>query len=217
MIKLVIFDMDGTLLNTLDDLANSTNQTLHRFGFPEHPIDAYRYFVGDGIRKLVERALPSDKRDEETIELIYNAFMPYYDKHKEEKTGPYPGIISLLKQLVEHGILLAVASNKIEELMPSLMEHFFPSIPFAAVKGSLPGRATKPDPAIVEDILKETGVEKEETLYVGDTAVDMKTATAAGLFKIGVLWGFRTFEELQQAGADAIISDPSEILGFIEL
>ncbi|MDL2230973.1 HAD family hydrolase [Bacteroidales bacterium OttesenSCG-928-L19] len=215
MIKLVIFDMDGTLLDTLQDLADSTNYVLRQHGYPEHPQEAYRYFVGNGSRILIERALPPEARNTETIEALHNEYIPYYEAHKEAHTAPYPGIIPLLQELKKRGILIAIASNKIEETMYPLTEYYFPNISFAAVMGSLAGRPIKPNPAMVEAILEKTGIAKSETLYVGDTGVDMQTAANAGLFKVGVLWGFRTLEELQQAGADAIIAEPMELLNLL--
>ena len=217
MTRLVIFDMDGTLLDTLQDLADCTNYLLRQHGFPEHPVDAYRYFVGNGNRKLIERAIPESERSIEKIESFFQEFLPYYEIHKEDKTRPYPGIVELLEELQNQNVKMAIASNKIQEAMLPLAQHYFPDIHFDAVLGNRQGIAPKPDPAIVEDILQITGVSKEETLYVGDTAVDMQTAFAAGVRKVGVLWGFRTLEELQEAGADIIVEKPEEILQILHL
>lgn len=213
--ELVIFDMDGTLLDTLQDLADCTNYLLKQHNYPEHPLDAYRYFVGNGIRKLIERAIPETERTSEKIDALFAEFMPYYEIHKADKTRPYPGIMELLKTLQERGIKLAIASNKAQEAMLPLTDFYFPGISFEAVLGNRVGIPPKPDPTIVEDILKMTNTAKANTLYVGDTAVDMQTASAAGLTKIGVLWGFRTLEELQQANADFIIKEPLEIVSLL--
>lgn len=214
--RLIIFDMDGTLLDTLQDLADCTNYILDKNGYPTHPLDAYRYFVGNGIRVLIERALPEQDRNEQRIEEVFQEFIPYYEKHKEDMTKPYDGIIPLLEELGKRGVLLSIASNKVQQAMDPLVAHYFPGIHFAAVLGNRNGIPPKPDPTIVEDILKITGVSKIETLYIGDTAVDMKTAAAAGIYKIGVLWGFRNREELEQAGADAIVAHPDEILHYLK-
>lgn len=215
MKKLVIFDMDGTLLDTLQDLANATNHLLRSQGYPEHPLDAYRYFVGNGIRKLIERAIPEEERVDHKIETLFQTFMSYYELHKADLTCPYPGIIDLLKELQKRGVKMAIASNKVQEAMDPLVQHYFPGIRFEMVLGNRPGIAPKPDPAIVEDILKKSGVKKQDVLYVGDTAVDMQTAAAAGVKKIGALWGFRTKEELEEAGADILVSNPLEILDYL--
>lgn len=215
MKKLIIFDMDGTILDTLRDLADCTNYILRRNGYPEHPPDAYRYFVGNGIPKLIERAIPEKERQPEIIDKIYREFVPYYELHKEDFTKPYPGIPELMRQLQDLHIHMAIASNKIQQAMGPLVERYFAGIRFSAVLGNRPGIPPKPDPAIVEEILTSTAIRKEDTLYVGDTAVDMQTAENAGLTKIGVLWGFRNREELEKANADFIVEKPEEILHYI--
>jgi phosphoglycolate phosphatase len=222
MVKLVIFDLDGTLLNTLDDLADCTNHVLQKNVFPTHEIDAFRYFVGNGVVKLLERALPKDV-SETTFFKIHNDFMRHYEKHKEDKTAPYDGIVVTLEKLQKKGVLLAVATNKPHELLPDLMQRFFPAIKWAAVFGSRKNVPVKPNPQIVYDILDNIQTNCRDAarhvpidiLYVGDTAVDMETAKNAGLTKVGALWGFRTKEELQQAHADYIIENPLEILRLI--
>lgn len=217
MIKLVIFDLDGTLLNTLQDLADCTNYILRKRNYPEHPLDSFRYFVGDGIRKLIERAIPENERFSENIDNIMADFLSYYHLHHADKTAPYQGIIPVLSELNRKNILIAVASNKAHELMAPIMEHYFPKIRFAAAIGNRKGIPTKPDPAIVKGILQLTNISEIETLYFGDTSVDMKTAAAAGIRKIGVLWGFRDSEELISAGADQLITKPEEITKIIDL
>ena len=220
MIKLIIFDLDGTLLNTLDDLADCTNYVLKKNGYPTHEIDAYKYFVGNGVEMLLRRALPKDA-PETTYSKTHNEFMQYYEIHKADKTAPYTGIIETLEKLQEKEIFLAVATNKPHELLPDLMHYYFPTIKWAAVYGNRKDVPIKPHPQIVYDILQNIQncgdkanpipIKKHEILYVGDTTVDMETAQKAGIKKVGVLWGFRTKEELKQAGADYIIEKPQEL------
>jgi phosphoglycolate phosphatase len=212
MIKLVIFDLDGTLLNSLEDLADSCNYLLRKYGFPEHPLDSYRYFVGDGIRKLVERVLPEEKRQKAFIEQFFQEMVAYYDIHKEDKTMPYPGIVETLETLQKQGIMLGVASNKINKAMMPLMEHYFPTIRFTCVLGQREGIPVKPNPQIVFDIMKIAEVAAEETLYVGDTDVDMDTAHGAGLKAVGALWGYRDRQELAEHHAEYIIAKPVELV-----
>lgn len=212
MIKLVIFDLDGTLLNSLADLADSCNFLLRKYGFPEHPLDSYRYFVGDGIRKLVERVLPEDRRQKDFIEQFFQEMVAYYDLHKADKTVPYPGIVEAMEAMQRQGIMLGVASNKVNKAMMPLMEHYFPTINFTAVLGQREGIPVKPHPQIVFDILKTADVKPEEALYVGDTGVDMDTAHGAGLKAVGVLWGYRDRQELTEHGAEYIIAQPTELV-----
>lgn len=215
MIKLVIFDLDGTLLYTLEDLADSCNYLLRKHQLPEHPLDSFRYFVGNGIKKLVERALPEEKRTETFIESFFQEMIAYYDLHKEDKTRPYPQIVETLEALQQRGIMLGVASNKVNQAMAPLMAHYFPSIRFASVLGQREGIPIKPNPQIVFDIMEATGVTQEETLYVGDTGVDMDTAHGANVPAVGVLWGFRDRKELKEHQAEFIIENPEELLGLV--
>jgi len=218
MIKLVIFDLDGTLLNTLEDIADCTNYVLQKNGFPTHEVEAYKYFVGNGVVKLLERALPKDIQ-ESTFAEIHNDFLHHYEIHKEDKTKPYAGMVETLEKLQERGIMLAVATNKPHELLPALMQRFFPTIKWAAIFGNRKGVPVKPNPQIIYDIIDTVNgrdamhcVSTNEILYVGDTAVDMETAHNAGITKkVGALWGFRTKEELEQAHAGYIIEHPLEL------
>jgi len=220
MIKLVIFDLDGTLLNTIDDLADCTNHVLQKNGFPTHDVDAYKYFVGNGVAILLRRALPKETTEAAFIK-VFNDFMSYYEIHKADKTAPYTGMIETLEKLQEKGILLAIATNKPHELLPDLMVHYFPTIKWAAVFGNRKDVPIKPHPQIVDDILTlcrgkaRLTPTNTDVLYVGDTAVDMETAQNAGITKVGVLWGFRTKEELEQAHADYIIEHPQELISLI--
>lgn len=217
MVKLVIFDMDGTLLNTLDDLADSCNHILQQYGYPTYPVEAYKYFVGNGIRKLIERTVPEDVlQNPELLHAIESDFLAYYTLHKVDKTAPYKGMVSVLNQLQSKNIQIAVASNKIHREITPLLDYFFPSIKFAAAIGQKPGIPTKPNPDVVYEILSQTQIKKEDTLYLGDTAVDMKTGKRAGIYTIGVLWGFRTEKELLDNGADELIHEPEDLLPLID-
>lgn len=213
---LVIFDLDGTLLNTVADLAASTNHALEHCGFPTHPVEDYNYFVGNGINKLFERALPEKARTQENILRIRAEFLPYYNLHKADLTKPYPGITELLDTLQQKGIKTAVASNKYQEGTAALMAYYFPEIHFAAVFGQREGIPVKPDPQIVHDIFTQTGYDRQETLYVGDSAVDMQTAHNSGVISIGVTWGFRPRMELEAEQPDYIVNTVRELSEIIE-
>lgn len=206
---LAIFDLDGTLLNSLEDLCSSTNHVLSKYGYPEHPLEAYKMFVGNGIRKLAERALPEYARREDIIGPFYEELLAYYSEHKMDTTRPYDGIVESLEYLQSMGVRLGVASNKAHAAMAPLMEHYFPTIRFVAALGNKPGAAPKPDPSIVLEIIEMAGETAETTLYFGDSGVDMQTALNAGLRKVGVLWGFRSREELVSAGADILMEVPN--------
>lgn len=210
--KLVIFDLDGTLLNSIDDLAASTNHALQLHGYPQHERAAYRYFVGNGVRKLIERALPEDARQADNINRLLQAFLAYYQTHKTVYTRPYQGIPETLAQLHAAGIQLAVASNKYHQGTLELIHHYFGEKLFSIVLGQREGIPVKPDPAIVHDILTQTALPANRTLYVGDSGVDMQTAINSRLTSIGVTWGFRPRTELEANSADYIINSPSELL-----
>ena len=210
--QLVIFDLDGTLLDTVADLANATNQALAKCGYPTHPTEAYYRFVGNGINKLFARALPEEARTEENVQRIRTLFIPYYNEHNADDSHPYPGIVELLTQLQSQGIQLAVASNKYQQATAKLVGHFFPNIRFAAVYGQREGVPIKPDPTIVNDILSETGISRAHTLYIGDSGVDMQTTRNASVESVGVTWGFRDEEELRTNGATHIIHHAKDIL-----
>ena len=213
--RLAIFDLDGTLLNTIADLATATNQALDACGFPTHPIEAYPFFVGNGINKLFERALPAEARTEENVLRIRAHFLPYYDEHNADLSRPYPGIPQLLENLQAAGIQVAVASNKYHRATEKLIRHYFPTIRFAAILGQREGVPIKPHPQIVEDILALVPVCKEEVIYIGDSGVDMQTAHNAGVESIGVTWGFRPREELLQNSPTHLADTAKEIENII--
>lgn len=216
MKQIVIFDLDGTLLNTIDDLAAATNHALTSCGYPTHPVSAYPYFVGNGIDKLFERALPSEKRSTAEIARMRSFFVPYYNTHCDVYTRPYDGIVELLQRLQQAHIAMAVASNKYHEATCHLIKEYFPDITFAAVCGQRDGIPKKPDPTIVNTILAEVGIQTVDALYVGDSGVDMLTARHAGVESVGVTWGFRPVEELQQAGACHIAHNVAELWHYVE-
>lgn len=215
MKKLIIFDLDGTLLNTIADLAQATNQALTQLQYPTHEISAYRYFVGNGINKLFERALPENARSEEQIQAVRALFLPYYDKHQTDLSSPYEGIPDLLQQLTERGYQLAVASNKYHAATTALIKHYFPNVDFCSILGQREQKPSKPHPQIVFDTIKTAGINLDETVYVGDSCVDMETGKNAGVTTVGVSWGFRPRTELESYQPDAIIDKPQQLLTFL--
>ena len=215
MKKLVIFDLDGTLLDTIADLAESANYALKQLGYPTHPVDVIRTFVGNGINKLLERALPIHEQTEENVMRMRSHFVPYYDVHNADLSSPYPGIVNLLEDLQAKGIQIAVASNKYQAATVKLVKQYFPNIDFVEILGQREGINVKPDPTIVFDILKKAKVSCEETLYVGDSGVDMQTAINAGVDAVGVTWGFRPRAELESFRPMGLIDKAKELLDFI--
>jgi phosphoglycolate phosphatase len=215
MKSLLIFDLDGTLLDTVADLAASTNFALTQCRFPTHETSAYHFFVGNGINKLFERALPEGAKTQENILQIRQYFLEYYGAHSTELTVPYPGIINLLTEVQSAGIKIAVASNKYQQATEELIQHFFPEIKFVAVFGQRENVPTKPDPTIVYDILKIAEVEKADVIYIGDSGVDMSTAQNAGIDSIGVTWGFRPRAELEAFSPKYIVNKTEDIQTII--
>ena len=215
MKKLVIFDLDGTLLDTIADLAESANYALKQLGYPTHDVETIRTFVGNGINKLLERALPPHEQTEENVMRMRSHFVPYYDVHNADLSSPYPGIVNLLEDLQAKGIQIAVASNKYQAATVKLVKQYFPNIDFVEILGQREGINVKPDPTIVFDILKKAKVSFEETLYVGDSGVDMQTAINAGVDAVGVTWGFRPRAELESFRPMGLIDKAKELLEFI--
>ncbi|HBF38991.1 MAG TPA: HAD family hydrolase [Firmicutes bacterium] len=210
----VLFDLDGTLLNTLDDLADCMNRVLGRLGYAAHPVEDYRYFVGDGMEMLAARALPSGLSQEKVIQCS-DAMKKEYDLHWADKTRPYPGISQLLDGLMQRQIKLAVLSNKPDPFTKDIISTFLSKWHFHPVIGARPGVPKKPDPAVALEIAKDLKILPEQFLYLGDTNTDMKTAVAAGMFPVGVLWGFRTAEELMASGANLLLHNPPELMKFL--
>ena len=213
MYKHVIFDLDGTLLNTIDDLADTGNHVCTLHGWPTHTVDAFKLMVGNGIPKLVERFAPQGT-SQEVLDQAFQEFMDWYGVHKENKTAPYAGMPEVAKALREAGVSIAVLSNKADVMAGPVVEHYYPGI-FPVVQGALPGLPTKPDPTLLHKLMDRLGATQEDTLFVGDSNVDIRTAKNGGLTGCGVLWGFRSQEELEAAGADVIVSTPQELLDLI--
>lgn len=213
--ELVIFDLDGTLLDTIGDLAVACNAVLALRGLPQHSYEEYRRFVGNGIMRLVERALPEPLRTPENVALVRADFVEYYTAHIDAYTRPYDGIVETVAEIARRGIRMAVASNKFQRGTEKLVGRFFPDVVFAAVLGQRPDVPLKPDPAVVREILAATQAAPERVLYVGDSGIDMLTAAAAGVRSAGVTWGFRERAELVEAGAVHLVDRPEQLLGLL--
>lgn len=211
--ELAIFDMDGTILNTLEDLTDSTNAALRQFGLPERTLDEVRSFVGNGIHLLIERAVPQNT-DAKTIEQVYSAFLTYYETHHAVRTRPYPGITALLQSLREGGCKTAVVSNKAHKAVQELADRYFPGL-FDMALGERQGIPRKPAPDSVNEVLWVLQVPREKAVYIGDSPVDVETARNARVEGIFVDWGFRSRETLLQSGGKSIVSDTEQLLSHI--
>lgn len=210
----VIFDLDGTLIDSLEDIARSMNRVLQAAGYPGHAIEAYRYFVGDGVRALVERSLPGNGAHGEEIDPLVDKMRLQLAENWRTHTQPYPGIVAMLEQLKSAVPNLAVLSNKPHSLTVAHVNQFFPDIPFSPVLGVSETVPPKPNLSGANRILNQWGLDSHPIVYVGDTKTDMETAKAAGFYAVGVTWGFRTAEELLNHGADVLIDHPSELLAY---
>ena len=211
-IKAAIFDLDGTLTNTLNDIATAMNRSLRLHGLTEFQVDEYRYLVGDGAKVLACRAV-RDRQD--LAESVRREYQAYYQDHTLDTTRPYPGIPELLQALTERGIQVCVLSNKPHADTCGVVRHFFPEIPFAQIRGQVEGVPVKPDPTGALLIARALSLPPDAFVYLGDTNVDMRTARNAGMHPVGVTWGFRPAEELTQAGAEHLIGNPLELLRFV--
>lgn len=215
--KAVLFDLDGTLLDTLEDLAEACNRVRAGLELPPHPLDAYRQFVGNGARKLVERMLPETMREFDAVEAALAAFRQEYAACWQAHSRPYPGIAEMLDALTAGGLRLGVLSNKPDFFTKLFVSTLLGRWPFAPVLGQREGVPKKPDPAGALESARLMDVSPAETLFVGDSGVDMATAKAAGMTAVGVLWGFRGADELKANGADALAAEPGDILRFAQL
>ena len=214
MYRTVIFDLDGTILNTIEDLANAGNWVCRRNGWPEHDVESYKQMVGHGIYNLVEQFSPVNSRSPLLLMITHAQFSEYYGEHNMDRTAPYPGIADMLETLRKNGVKLAVYSNKADEFSQAIVEHFFPGV-FQVVRGKVPGIPVKPDPTGVRGVLQELNAAPAETLFVGDSNVDMETAHNGKMAACGVTWGFRSREELQQAGAEHLVNTAEELTALI--
>lgn len=214
--KAVLFDLDGTLLDTLKDIADATNHALRSLGFPEHPLESFRYFVGDGVEVLMRRVLPEDRRDTATMSEGAGLMRAEYGRRWSATTRPYAGIPELLNALAARGIPMAVLSNKPDEFTRLCVDQLLSGWPFAAVLGAGPSLPKKPDPTGALEIARRLGVAPSEVVYLGDTNTDMQTACAAGMFPVGALWGFRMADELIASGAKVLVGKPLELLRILE-
>jgi len=213
--KAVIFDLDGTLLDTLEDIALSMNSVLSGAGFPSHPAVAYRGFIGEGITTLARRVLPEGRRDERTVEQMVAGMLTEYGKHWADHTRPYPGIPEVLDVLTRRGIRMAVLSNKMDRFTKEIIATLLKEWEFAEVIGAQTALPPKPDPAGARLIARTLGIREEEFVYLGDSNIDMLTAVHAGMFPVGALWGFQSADELRAAGARVLIQEPEELLQLI--
>jgi len=214
LFELCVFDLDGTLVNSIKDLAASTDYALSKNGFPKNPLESYRYFVGDGVPMLIKRAL-KDNDSPEAEKAVHADFDAYYNKHYADNTQPYAGITELLTVLQQRGIKCAVLSNKPDNFVKIIVSKMFSDFKFSWVQGKADGFPKKPDPTALNFIIRSLGVKKENTLYVGDSNVDIFTGKNAQVQSCGVLWGFRDRDELEKAGAVSIVSKPEEILSLL--
>ena len=214
MYQTVIFDLDGTLLDTIQDLADAGNWVCRRNGWPEHSVAAFKKMVGGGIPNLVRQFSPEDSRSSLLLMNTISQFNAYYGAHNLDKTRPYDGIPELLARLKEQGITMAVYSNKADAFSREIVEHFFPDT-FQLVRGHVKGMPVKPDPAGIHSILQELSAEVDRTVFVGDSDVDVYTGHNGGLSVCGVTWGFRGRQELQSAGADRLADTPEELEQYL--
>ncbi len=211
----VLFDLDGTLLDTLKDLADAVNKGLKLLGFPQHSAETIKYFIGDGREVLASKSLPEINRNEKTINKLVDLINREYYQHWADNTRPYPGISEMLDTLAKRGIKMTILSNKPQEFTDLTVTSLLPGRKFEIVAGAVPSMPKKPDPMAALQIAKQLNILPGKFLYVGDSDIDMKTALAAGMFPAGVTWGFRTELELKMAGAAALVHEPRELIDLL--
>jgi phosphoglycolate phosphatase len=213
-VKGVIFDLDGTLVNSLQDIADSMNMVLQSYGYPTHSYEEHQSFIGSGIRSLVSKSLPLAHNNEKQIDCCFNAMIEVYRDNCTRKTKPYDGIIELLDNLISRNIKLSVLSNKSDEFTKKITHALFPNY-FNPVVGLSNEKLKKPNPFVAVEISKTLAIKPEEIIYIGDTGIDMQTANNANMFAVGVLWGFRPKEELISNGAKYLLSNPLDLIQIL--
>ncbi|MEG1886977.1 MAG: HAD family hydrolase [Oscillospiraceae bacterium] len=215
-IKAVLFDLDGTLINTLADLCDSANYSLKKMGYPPQPLNNFKMYVGDGIPKMLERAMPKPMACHSNIEKAKAFFMEYYSVHNSDKTAHYDGMPQLIAELRKKGFKTAVVTNKDEKMAKVILDKLYGENTFDLIFGAREGVPTKPDPTLALMAMKELKVLAQECVFIGDSGVDIKTAVNSGAFPVGVLWGFRGRDELVSSGAKQLINHPSELISIID-
>ncbi len=215
MIKAVLFDLDGTLADSLIDLADGVNRAVSQFGYPTHDVEAFKYFVGDGIPKMIERALPEGHRDADTVNKIKDIFLPYYAIHYADNTYAYHGMPELVNMLKAKGFIVAVVTNKEQNMANEVVTSLYGDV-FDLIFGKRDGIPAKPDPTAALMAMEELGVKPHECVFIGDSGMDVATAVNSGAVPVGELWGFRKEDELLENGAKYIINTPQELLTIIE-
>jgi phosphoglycolate phosphatase len=213
--RAVIFDLDGTLLDTIDDIAESMNSVLRNHGFPVHSVDRYKIMVGDGLEVLAERALPIEFRDDTTIQACARSMESFYSKNWDRSTKPYPGVATMLQYLQDRDVRMSIFSNKPHEFAVLMVSRLLSEWRFEMVLGARDGVPKKPDPKAAITIARALSIDPSQFLYLGDTNTDMKTAVAAGMVAVGVLWGFRGADELLESGARILLEKPEDIREII--
>jgi phosphoglycolate phosphatase len=211
ILKAAIFDLDGTLVNTLEDIADTMNTVLSQNGMATHPTEKYKYLVGEGIFELTKKVLPPEQWNEDNAREFVQKFRALYDQTWHDKSLPYPGIMQLLKNLQQKGILLGVLSNKPDSFVQKIIAFFFPEIHFVGVSGEQPNIPAKPDPRLALKIAESMNLEVKQIAFLGDSGIDIQTGLNAGMYPIGVSWGFRPAEELITTGASTVVDTPAEI------
>lgn len=214
MYQYVIFDLDGTLLNTLDDLTDAGNWVCRNHNWPTHTAEEFKQFVGNGLAKMAERFAPADWKSADKVQEILDELLPYYNAHKADKTAPYAGMTQVLERLRARGVKMAVLTNKAHELAGPVVDGYYPGL-LPTVQGAVPGVPTKPDPTLLHQLMNRMGADRAHTLFVGDSNVDIRTAKNGGLISCGVLWGFRSRNELESEGADYLVETPEELENLI--
>jgi phosphoglycolate phosphatase len=214
--RALIADLDGTLLDSLQDVADSTNAALAKLGLPSHDTSAYRYFVGDGRKMMALRSLPEERRDDATLNALIEYINEEYSAHWMDTTRPFDGIPDMLDALTSRGVRLAVLSNKPHHYTTQMIARLLPQWPFEMVRGESPETPRKPDPLGALAIAAEMQVDPAECLYIGDSGIDMQTAATAGMYGVGVLWGFRPADEMVAHGARALVEHPMDIVRLFD-